>query len=69
MAKDIPDNSVVIGNPMRIIGTWDDYMNKNLESVKDSFTYQLPSYNQTLPCNAQQDISIGLENRIGYVWK
>ncbi len=28
VSKDIPDNSVVVGNPMRIICTYDDYMKK-----------------------------------------
>lgn len=27
--KDIPDNSIVVGNPARIIGTYDEYMNKH----------------------------------------
>lgn len=28
VAKDIPDNSVVVGNPCRIICTYDEYVNK-----------------------------------------
>ena len=28
VTKDIPDNSVVVGTPARIIGTFDDYVKK-----------------------------------------
>lgn len=28
VTKDIPGNSVVVGNPARVIGTYDDYVNK-----------------------------------------
>ena len=28
VAKDIPDNSVVVGAPARVIGTFDDYVKK-----------------------------------------
>ena len=29
VTKDIPDNSVVVGNPARVIGTYDDYVDRN----------------------------------------
>lgn len=28
VSKSIPDNSVAVGNPIRVIGTYDDYMKK-----------------------------------------
>ncbi len=31
VTKDIPDNSVAVGNPCHIIGTYDDYLKKNQE--------------------------------------
>lgn len=34
VAKDIPDNSVAVGNPCRVIGTYDDLVAKNLEAMK-----------------------------------
>ena len=34
VAKDIPDNSVAVGNPCRVIGTYDDLVTKNLEAMK-----------------------------------
>lgn len=33
VAKDIPDNSVVVGNPMRIIGSVDEYKKRNAEQI------------------------------------
>lgn len=35
VAKDIPDNSVVVGNPARIISTYDDYVNKNKKKLEE----------------------------------
>ena len=34
VAKDIPDNSVVIGNPCRILCTYDEYVKKNEDAMK-----------------------------------
>ena len=31
VTKDIPDNSVVVGAPARVIGTFDDYVEKYLK--------------------------------------
>lgn len=28
VTKDIPDNSVVVGNPCKIVGSYDSYMNR-----------------------------------------
>ena len=36
VAKDIPDNSVVVGNPCRITCSYDDYVNKNVEHMKSA---------------------------------
>lgn len=37
--RSIPDNSVVVGNPCRIIGTTSDYLNKNRELMKSAPIY------------------------------
>lgn len=34
VAKDIPDNSVVVGNPCRIICSYEDYVNKNIKHMQ-----------------------------------
>lgn len=35
ISKDIPDNSVVVGNPNRIVCTYDEYMEKNRNRMKE----------------------------------
>ena len=34
VAKDIPDNSIAVGNPMRIISTYDECVEKNLKNMQ-----------------------------------
>lgn len=41
VSKDMPDNSVVVGNPMRIIGTYDDYIAKHRENMKNGIVYDI----------------------------
>lgn len=41
VAKDIPDNSVVIGNPMQIIDTYDNYMKRKQDEVEKSRIYKI----------------------------
>lgn len=40
VSKDIPDNSVVVGNPMRIVGTYEDFRNKYIDIYKKSHIIQ-----------------------------
>lgn len=35
VAKDVPDNSVAVGNPMRIICSYDDYLEKNKKLMQE----------------------------------
>jgi len=41
VSKDIPDNLVVVGNPMRVIGTYDDYIEKHRENMKNGIVYDV----------------------------
>lgn len=34
VTKDIPDNSVAVGSPAKVIGTYDDFVKKNQELIK-----------------------------------
>lgn len=41
VSKNIPDNSVVVGNPMKIVGTFESNVKKNIESIKISPIFEL----------------------------
>ncbi len=41
VSKDIPDNSLVVGNPMRIIGTYDEYIEKHRMNMKNGRVYDI----------------------------
>ena len=42
VAHDIPDNSVVCGNPCKIVCTYDEYMEKQRNIMKKSQVYEYP---------------------------
>lgn len=45
MSRDIPDNSVVIGNPMKIICTYSDYMKKYEKKINETKVFNFhPRY-------------------------
>jgi maltose O-acetyltransferase len=68
VTKDVPDNSLVAGNPAKVIGTTFDYINKNRELMKNR-----PMFDEkwTIRCNittSQKEQMIqSLKNGIGYV--
>ncbi len=47
IAKDIPDNSVVIGNPCRVVCSFDEYIEKNKSQLNTNPTYNTIFYNKT----------------------
>lgn len=40
VVKDIPSNSVAVGNPCRVISTYDDYIEKSKKLYRESKVYQ-----------------------------
>ena len=64
VAHDIPDNSVVIGNPSRVVCTYDEYMDKQREKMKSSPIYELAISDYSL--ERQLKISHELRDTIGY---
>lgn len=64
VTKDIPDNSVAVGNPCRIIGTYEDYKEKTLENLKMHPVY--PTYHAN---KSKEEIALmqeELDNDFGY---
>lgn len=44
VAKDIPDNSVVVGNPCRILCTYEEYLQKELKLMKQRPVIDMSSF-------------------------
>lgn len=65
VAKDIPDNSVCLGNPMKIIGSWDDYMKKHQKQIESSPVFELRDINNL---DNKKRISSKFTKGIGYVY-
>lgn len=47
VTKDIPDNSVAVGNPAIVIGTYDDFVAKNKELFENSPVWNKPDFKKT----------------------
>lgn len=68
VTHDIPDNSVAVGSPARVISTLDEYLDKERERMKNA-----PCYGEeyTLRKNVSMDKRIGqkeeLKGKIGYI--
>ena len=64
VAKDIPDNVVVVGNPCRIICSFDDYIERNKSNLKDHPVSNV-LWNKKTKLQKQQMFDL-LENTMGY---
>ena len=56
VSKDIPDNSVAVGNPCRVIKSYDDFMNE-----KKHLMYQSPRYEKYFTEKTQKDKTLEYE--------
>ncbi len=53
VAKDIPSNTVAVGNPIRVIGSFDDYIEKNRQQMKekpvlDEYPHQIMQHQESI---------------------
>lgn len=64
VSKDIPDNSIVVGSPMRIIGTYDDNVRRNLEKIATCPKFDV-NYNMTE--QEKEQMKTLLEGTTGYL--
>lgn len=69
VTKDVPDNTIVAGNPAKPIGKTDEYINKHKELVKNAPTYdQTWTIHQNISDQQKEVMRNDLENhRFGYV--
>lgn len=69
VTKDIPDNSVAVGNPARVVGTYDDYMAKCQAEIdecrKKGLVYET-HYSQKTPAEFQKMKDDLMGGGIGY---
>lgn len=47
VSKDVPDNVVIVGNPYRIIDSYDNYINKNKNNMKSGPVSDTVFYEKT----------------------
>ena len=64
MSRDIPDNSIAVGNPIQIIGTYDDFVEKHREKMKRRPVYKTIWSEKTW--EEKEQMRIELEDGIGY---
>lgn len=64
VAKDIPDNSVVVGNPCRIISTYDDYLEKTKQMMQMYPVIDLPPVDLMHDDESRERL---VENGFGYL--
>lgn len=64
VTRDIPDNSVAVGNPARVIGTYDDFLKKHSEQMKTRPVYHTLWSQKTL--EEKEQMRRELEDGVGY---
>lgn len=66
VAKDIPDNSVVVGNPCKVICTYDEYMERQKLRLENGFKTDLGLYELTNPENREVYEKL-LKEKVGFI--
>lgn len=64
VSKDIPNNSVAVGNPMQIIGSFEDNMRRNELRLQNSPVFEI---NYSMTSEEKENMNKLLENRVGYL--
>lgn len=64
VTKDIPDNSVAVGNPAKVIGTYDNFVEKNHQIFERAPVYNTPYSEKTM--QEKQKMKEELESKYGF---
>lgn len=64
VSKNIPDNSVVVGNPMKIIGTFEENIRRNKELINSSPIFEV---NYNLSNEDKLKVKKSLNEKVGFV--
>jgi maltose O-acetyltransferase len=66
VAKDVPDNVVIVGNPWRVIMSFDEYIDKNKESLSNSIVNVKYWQEMTEEEKTSLSLSLNKTNKYGY---
>lgn len=64
VTRDIPDNSVAVGNPAKVIGTYDNFVEKNRQIFESAPVYNTPYSEKTM--QEKQKMKEELESKYGF---
>lgn len=64
VTHDIPDNSIAVGNPARVIGTYDDYIEKNRKLLETNPRYE--TYHAYKSDEEKADMVAKIDGIIGF---
>ncbi len=67
VTKDIPDNSVAVGNPARVICSTDEYINKNKMKMNERPVYDASYIITNITDEKKQQMINDLKSGIGYI--
>ena len=67
VTKDIPSNSVAVGNPARVIMSYDQYMAKNKKMIENRRSFDGSYIIGTITDEKKQEMIRELQNGIGFI--
>lgn len=67
VTHDIPDNSLAVGNPAKVIGTYEEYMEKNRQWMEEKPLFDASYQIGNITPEKQDEMKKHLQDGIGYV--
>ena len=67
VSKDIPSHSVAVGNPAKVIMTYEQYKEKNEHLYDNSPIYDESWQSKKMNSSQKEQMKQSLENKIGYI--
>lgn len=67
VTRSIPDNCVVTGNPAKVIGSFEDYIGRNMELLKTNPIYEDKWKINSITDSQKEQMKHELQKGIGYI--
>lgn len=67
VTHDVPDNSLAVGNPAKVIGTYEEYMEKNHRLMEENPLFDVSYTIENITPYKRDEIKTRLKDSIGYV--